>query len=101
MSTYQKVIILFPLFCFFFVTVYGCGPAVILKEPPGPKVETKPPKPFPKAVWIDGHWKWSPAANDFVWVSGHWVKQKPGKKWVAGHWERTPKGWKWVKGRWR
>lgn len=79
----------------------GCAPAVVVKEPPAPKLETKPPKPFPRAVWIDGHWKWNSAANNFLWVSGRWVREKAGKVWIQGHWKRTSGGWKWVKGHWR
>ena len=101
MNQYRKTIIIFSLFCFFFATLLSCAPAVVVKEPPAPKVEAKPLKPFPNAVWIDGHWKWSSAISDFVWVSGHWAKAKPGKTWVKGHWRKTQKGWKWVKGHWR
>ena len=81
--------------------LFGCAPAVVVKAPPKPRVESKPPKPFIKAVWIDGNWKWNSGDNNYVWVTGHWAKAKPGKAWVKGHWKKTPKGHAWVKGHWR
>lgn len=101
MRQFQRSVILLSLFCFLFMILFGCAPTVVVKEPPAPRVESKPPKPFPNAVWIDGHWKWGSGANDYVWVPGHWTKAKPGKTWIKGHWKKTPKGWKWVKGQWR
>ena len=101
MARYQQPVLLVSVLCFFLVTVLGCAPAVVVKEPPAPRVETQPPQPFPNSVWIDGHWQWNASANDFVWVSGHWAKAQPGKTWVKGHWQKTPRGWKWVKGQWR
>lgn len=101
MSRYQKIGLILSLIGIVFMLLFGCAPAVVVKEPPAPKVESKPPQPFPRAVWIDGHWTWSSAANDFVWISGHWAKAKPGKTWVKGYWKKTPKGWKWMQGHWR
>lgn len=77
----------------------GCATTVYVPEaPPPPKAEMKPPAPGPKAVWVEGHWKWS--HGRYLWVPGHWVK-KPRGKWVSGHWEKRPRGWVWVKGHWR
>jgi len=82
---YQNTIIIVSLLCFFFMVMSWCGPAVVVKKPPAPRIDSKPPKPFPKAVWIEGHWKWNAATKQFDWVSGHWIKQKPGQNWVAGY----------------
>jgi hypothetical protein len=77
----------------------GCaGTAYVRTAPPAPKVETRPAKPGPKAVWIDGHWKWN--GKRYVWQAGHW-ERKPKGAWVAGHWKKTPRGHVWVKGHWK
>ena len=77
----------------------GCGPTMVVKEPPQPRSEIRPAKPWANAIWIDGHWKWS--GGRYLWVPGHWTKPKPGRTWAAGHWEKGPRGWVWVKGHWR
>jgi hypothetical protein len=79
----------------------GCATTAYVyvpKSPPPAKSEVKPPAPGRKAVWIEGHWKWSDGR--YVWVPGYWVK-KPHGKWMSGRWEKRPHGWVWVKGRWR
>jgi hypothetical protein len=73
--------------------VYAPGP------PPAKKVEVKPASPGPKAVWVEGHWKW--AGNKYMWVPGHWEKMPKGK-WVAGHHvKKGKKGYVWVPGHWK
>jgi hypothetical protein len=77
----------------------GCAATVYVPEaPPPPKAEMKPPAPGPKAVWLDGYWKWS--HGRYVWAPGHWIK-KPRGEWVSGHWVKRPRGWVWVTGYWR
>jgi hypothetical protein len=77
----------------------GCaGPVYVRTAPPPPKVEVKPARPGPTAVWIDGHWKWS--RNRYVWVAGHWEKNPRGA-WVPGRWEKRARGHVWVPGHWR
>ena len=79
--------------------LFSCTATLYVPEPPPtPKEEIKPPRPGPKAAWVDGHWKWS--HGQYVWVPGHWVKSPKGV-WVKGHWKKTPRGYKWVKGHWR
>ena len=77
----------------------GCGPAVVVRQPPPKKVEVKPAKPYKNAVWVSGHWKYT--GGNYVWVSGYWTKSKPGKTWVSGHWAKRRGGYVWVKGHWR
>jgi len=77
----------------------GCARTVYVStDPPAPKVESKPAAPGPKAVWIDGHWKWN--GKRYVWIDGHW-ERKPKGTWVAGHWKKTPRGHVWVNGHWK
>jgi hypothetical protein len=80
-----------------FTFLVGCAVTYVPESPPPAKAEVKPPAPGPKAVWVDGHWKWS--HGRYVWVPGHLVK-KPHGKWAPGHWEKRPRGWVWVKGHW-
>lgn len=74
------------------------GSVYVTDPPPTPKEEIKSPAPGPKAVWIEGHWKWSHGHH--VWVPGYWVN-KPYGTWVPGHWDKRPRGWMWVEGHWR
>jgi len=68
--------------------------------PPPPRTEVRSPKPFPKAVWVPGHWKHR--RRGWVWVPGYWVKRpRSGAVWVPGHWVKTRRGWKWVSGHWK
>ena len=79
--------------------LFSCAATVYVPDPPpAPKDEIKPPAPGPKAVWVEGNWKWS--GGHYVWVPGHWVKNPKGN-WVEGHWDKRPHGWVWVKGQWR
>jgi len=75
----------------------GCGGYATI-EPPPLQVEVKPAPPGPKAVWIDGHWKWH--GGRYVWVDGHWDKNPKGA-WVPGHWAKKPRGHVWVPGHWK
>ena len=82
----------------------SCGHAIIYvrQTPPSTKiVEVKPVKPYPTAVWIPGHWKWSRRQHKYIWVNGHWKKVKKGKIWINGHWKKTPRGWIWIDGHWK
>jgi hypothetical protein len=81
--------------------LFSCAarPVYIKNPPPVVKVDKKPAKPFPNALWIDGHWAWK--RGKYVWISGHWVKPRPGYVWVPGHWVNQPRGWVWVAGHWK
>ncbi|RLC52766.1 MAG: hypothetical protein DRZ79_00625 [Candidatus Cloacimonadota bacterium] len=81
----------------------SCGHTIVYVHKPPPAkaiVEIKPTKPYPKAVWIPGHWKWSKKRQKYIWVKGHWKKVKKEKTWIAGHWKKTPYGWIWINGHW-
>jgi hypothetical protein len=95
----KKMIPILFLISLIYALIVGCGPTVIATKPPPYKTEVKPAKPYPNAVWMSGHWKWT--GGNYVWVPGHWVKPRAGKKWVPGHWQKRPRGWVWVKGHWR
>jgi hypothetical protein len=78
----------------------GCTAVVAPGPPPAAKTEVRPVKPYPSAVWVQGHWNWS--GGQWVWKSGHWARApRKGAAWVPGHWASTPKGYKWVKGHWK
>lgn len=95
----KKYLITSLVFIILLAFLFSCaGVVYVPDQPPGPKNEVKPPRPGPKAFWIDGHWNWS--GGQWVWVSGYWVKN-PKSNWVAGHWQKTPHGWKWNKGHWK
>jgi|SRR5580693_6637811 hypothetical protein len=55
----------------------------------------------PGAVWIPGHYDWSPAAQNYVWIDGQFtLPPHPAAQWLAGHWQETPSSWIWIDGRW-
>lgn len=95
----RKCAVALVAFAILLAFLLGCAGTVYVQEPPpGPKDEVKPPRPGPKAAWVDGHWKRS--GGQWAWAPGHWVKQPKGQ-WVAGHWQETPRGYKWVDGHWK
>jgi hypothetical protein len=68
--------------------------------PPAPRIEVRPVRPAPAAIWIDGHWRW--ANGGHLWVPGHWeVPPRRYHAWAPGHWRHGPRGWIWVEGHWR
>ena len=97
----RTFISLFLISLFFTSIFFSCAArTVYLKSPPpAVKVEVKPAKPFPNALWNAGHWAWK--GGKYIWISGHWVKQRPGYVWVPGHWINRPRGWVWVAGQWK
>ncbi len=40
--------------------------------PPPNRVEIVAASPYPGAVWVHGHWRWSRWYHQWVWVPGHW-----------------------------
>ncbi len=51
----------------------GCSTTTYVRPAPPPlKVEVRPARPHPKAVWVRGHWKWAGRRRGWVWVPGHW-----------------------------
>jgi hypothetical protein len=71
------------------------------REPPPLQVETPPPPPRPGEAWITGHWRWDPAAANFVWVHGHFAEPpRPRAAWAPGRWVPSAGGWVFEEGRW-
>jgi len=66
--------------------------------PPTAAVIT-PATPPADAVWVPGHYDWSPDTLTYVWAPGHYVA-RTGATWVAGHWNERPDRWVWVDGYW-
>lgn len=66
-------ITLLALGAFVFPLLIGCSTTTYVRPAPPPvKVEVRPARPHPKAVWIKGHWKWRGRRRGWVWVPGHW-----------------------------
>jgi hypothetical protein len=64
----------------------------VVKAPPAAKVTVvKTPAPYPRAVWVNGHWNWR--SGKYVWVNGYWRKPRHGFVWVQGHWVKKPRRW--------
>jgi hypothetical protein len=77
------------------------APRIYVNVPPPPLVvETRPPAPGPRHVWVQGYHRWD--GHAYAWVPGTW-RQAPRARarWTAGHWVHSRRGWYWVDGRWR
>ena len=58
--------------------------------PPAALVETVPPRPDDRAVWVDGYWEF--AQDSYVWRRGGWMHAPAGARmapWAARY---TPDG---------
>src|SRR5512140_804701 len=53
------------------------------------------------AVWVRGHWMWSPMVARHIWVPGAFVDRRPGFIWIDGSWVRTRYGWMFIDGYWK
>lgn len=68
--------------------------------PPAAKAEELGPPPSPRAVWLDGQWKWR--LGRWIWRDGGWTEPTPGARWSRPWVERQPNGaLVWWPGRWR
>ncbi len=91
---------IFSVLIILFLAFSSLSACVVHTQPPPRRVEVRPARPFPKAVWIEGHWEHR--QREWVWVSGYWVKKpRPKAHWVPGHLKKGRWGWKWVPGHWR
>ena len=66
----------------------GCAARTVyvVRRPPVARVEVVPVKPYPRAVWVAGHWRWN--HGRYVWVPGRWIKRPRGWVWRKGHWKK-------------
>ena len=48
----------------------------VSRPPPPARVESVPPRPDAKAVWLDGEWTWR--RGRWAWLIGRWVVPPPG-----------------------
>lgn len=56
--------------------ISGC--TYYIKEPPPPvRVEVRPARPYSRAVWIPGRWKWRGRRRRgrYIWIPGHWRRR--------------------------
>ena len=44
-------------------------------EPPR-RVLVIPPRPYPDAFWVAGHWQWKRWRHEYVWAPGHWMERR-------------------------
>jgi hypothetical protein len=98
MKTLPKFIIL----TLIILILTACAPKVVYVQqaPPMKQTEVIIVKPYPNAVWVEGHWQWHPRKHKYIWNKGYWTKPKHGKTWKHGRWEKKPSGWRRVQGRW-
>ncbi len=54
--------------------ISGCT-YYIKEAPPPARVELRSARPYPRAVWIPGHWKWRGRRRRYIWIPGHWRRR--------------------------
>ncbi len=52
--------------------VVACAGGPRPAAPPPRRLESRPPQPHARAVWVPGHWKYRPRVRSYVWVAGRW-----------------------------
>lgn len=77
------------------------SPRIYVSVPPPPLVvETRPPAPSTRHVWVEGYHRWD--GHAYVWTPGTWRRApRAHAAWAPGHWVHGGRGWYWVGGRWR
>ncbi len=54
------------------MSLTGCV-AEVHSHPPPPRAEVRPPRPYPGAFWVEGHWRHH--HHDWIWMEGHWERR--------------------------
>lgn len=83
---------------------YAPQPSTALVEvsasPPPGRIEVIPPRPGPRAVWIDGEWSWR--RERWAWIEGRWVDPPAAAKFSPWVFVRGADGRMWyAPGAWR
>jgi hypothetical protein len=68
--------------------------------PPVPIVETVPLLPGPGYYWLPGSWVWV-GDHYVWHHGYYALRPFPSAVWVEGHWSHHPHGWYWTHGHWR
>jgi hypothetical protein len=67
--------------------------------PPAPRQELPEARPAAAAVWVVGHWMWTP--QGWAWVDGAWrLAPFPGARWQPPSWRVVRSGVVFVPGAW-
>lgn len=75
------------------------GVYIRFRPPPVKKVVVvKRTRPFPRAVWVSGHYQFK--RGRYVWVDGHWIKPRRGYVYVQPRWGHTQRGYLYTPGHW-
>jgi len=73
---------------------------VVKVAPPHAIVETRPARPGPNYVWVNGYHRWD--GNAYHWESGRWeVPPHAHARWISPRWEHHHDGYVFIEGRWR
>jgi hypothetical protein len=65
--------------------------AVVVTQPPQPRVEVVGVAPEPGHIWIPGYWEW--IGSRHVWVEGRWSAPRAGYYWEPHVWVHSGGGW--------
>jgi hypothetical protein len=84
--------------------VYTADNQIVVQSPPltptSQPYEAIPPRPYPNAVWIPGHYSYNGAT--YMWESGRWENPPSGAtSWILPSWQPTAGGYIYVRGHWQ
>ncbi|TKK67806.1 hypothetical protein FC093_13745 [Ilyomonas limi] len=95
----MKNIILYTLVLILFFSATGCTSGHYVATRPAPGMYSRPPRPYPNYIWVDGNYYWR--GGRYVHRPGYWAAPRPHRVWAPGVWIRTPRGYYWRRGHWR
>ena len=81
------------------LSLYSCSSGHYVSTQPETVVVTRPVRPNPNYVWVDGDYYWS--RGRYVQRQGYWARPRVGRSYRGGGWMQSPRGYYWRRGGWR
>jgi hypothetical protein len=67
---------------------------------PSITIQTRPPQPSPRHVWVSG--EWNSNGDRYDYREGYWEEQRAHhSRYSEGRWRHGRRGYVWVPGHWR
>ena len=81
------------------ISAGSCTSARYVHTRPTEVIVTRPVRPGPGYVWIDGDYYWR--GGGYQYRNGYWALPRRGRGWHGGTWMQNRRGYYWHPGRWR